>query len=639
MRIDTQSKNLPTTAVVALGLAAVLVTTTLISWPALSGPFLFDDFPNLEHLAELNGHLDWTSLANFASSYRGEPGRPLSMLSFVINDYDWPSSPWAFKYTNLMIHLLIGVVIFGFSRTLSNAIATDDRSNIAALVTTAAWLLHPMQLSTSMLVVQRMAQLSVLFSLSGLWGYVVLVKTSRNTATSITAVFVLGLGTILATLCKETGALAPLLAIVANITLLRQQLRQIPSTPRRILLVGSALPVVILAVAIATKWDALTGFGNRPFNLTERLLSESRALCDYLFNILIPNLRGGGIFHDDFAVSRSILDPWTTLPAVLVILALAISALLTTKRRPLFSFAILWFFAGHLLESTVFPLEIYFEHRNYMPMIGVLFSLATWITQAPFKVRRWVLPAAWVWIAFATFLTMVQAPVWGNKRALVTVWAIEHPRSPRAIQQKAGDLYENGHRLDAASVLLGAYERGVRGSDFPIQVLFLACLEKDADLATRARRLIPDALSSGEYARALPITLGKLRTRVQDRDCPNQVSESDWLGMSERLLENPKYSQGEAAAYIHIERSYYYRFHLDLNMTMVELESAWQSNPTPQLAQMIAVTLASAGLYRDAEAWAERALEYRVRGIRGFFSQDDVKSRKVLKAVREAQHK
>src|SRR5690606_4062183 len=132
-------------------------------WPALTGPFLFDDFPNLEHLAALDGRLDLASLANYASLYRSEPGRPLSMLSFVINDFDWPSNPWSFKYTNLMLHLLIGTIIFGFTRTLARLRdPVAAHADLVALLTMAAWLLHPMQLSTSMLVVQRMTQVSAL---------------------------------------------------------------------------------------------------------------------------------------------------------------------------------------------------------------------------------------------------------------------------------------------------------------------------------------------------------------------------------------------------------------------------------------------------------------------------------------------
>src|SRR5690606_667347 len=153
-----------------LALPGILIGAAILSWPALNGPFLFDDFPNLEHLGVLDGRLDLATLAHYASLYRGEPGRPLSMLSFVINDFDWPSTPWSFKYTNLMLHLLIGVLLFGFARSIASVrLKSAHQAEMAALIAAAAWLLHPMQLSTSMLVVQRMTQLSMLFSILGHW--------------------------------------------------------------------------------------------------------------------------------------------------------------------------------------------------------------------------------------------------------------------------------------------------------------------------------------------------------------------------------------------------------------------------------------------------------------------------------------
>src|SRR5690606_650750 len=246
----------------------------------------------------------------------------------------------------------------------------------------------------------------------------------------------------------------------------------IPS--RRILTLGTLVPVLALIAGIIARWDALTYYGSRPFDLGERLLSQSRALCEYLFHILVPSLRGGGLYHDDFAISRGLMTPWTTLPAVLCVVALIIGAIFSVRRRPILAFALLWFFCAHALESTVFPLELYFEHRNYLPMFGILFALAIWVVEGKSRGRAWVMPLAGLWLAFASWLTYVQAPIWGNRSALVAVWAIDRPDSPRAVQQQAADYYLRGQADQAANTLLDAYARGVRGADFPSQVLLLA---------------------------------------------------------------------------------------------------------------------------------------------------------------------
>ena len=35
---------------------------------------------------------------------------------------------------------------------------------------------------------------------------------------------------------------------------------------------------------------------------------------------------------------------------------------------------VLWFLAGHLLESSFIGLVIAFEHRNYLPSLGILLA-------------------------------------------------------------------------------------------------------------------------------------------------------------------------------------------------------------------------------------------------------------------------
>jgi len=626
-------------ASIAAAFALSLLACAWLSWPALPGPFLFDDLPNLRHLSALAGQLDWRSLAHYMSQYESEPGRPLSMLSFVINDYAWPSDPWGFKYTNLMLHLLVGVLVFGFARCLAQLRTNARRTDLAALLSMAAWLLHPMQLSTTMLVVQRMTQLSALFVLAALWGYATIARRASTLPRALAAIAVLGIGTVLAVLCKETGALPPLLAVVVNVTLLRGRLRELPVSSRRVLHWGALLPIVLLVAAIGWRWNALTDYGTRDFNMYQRLLTEARVLVNYLYQILVPNLRGGGIYHDDFIVSRSMVEPWTTLPAIVLITGLLTSALALVRRKPLFAFAVLWFFGAHLLESTVFPLEIYFEHRNYLPMFGPLFALALWIAKAAGQWRRAALIIAIAWIFYAAWLTWVQAPIWGDERKFTAVWAIEHPHSARAVQQRADYLYRHRSGAMAANTLLDAYRRGVSGTDFPMQALNIACVQNDLGLAADSWPLVKVSLAHGRHDNALLLTIGRMRRQSQDKMCPQILTEDEWLALTEALLANPQYARGEDSKYLHVERSYLFRHRRDLNATMRELEAAWAAGPAPDLAQLIAATLASAGLYDEAGVWANRALDHRVKGIRGWLSMDDVKSERLRRALKTAERR
>src|ERR1051325_8574616 len=87
--------------------AIALLATALAYWPALRGPFLFDDLRNLPLLARAGGIVDWPTFALWTfGGTAGGFGRPLAMATFLLNDVGWPSDPWSFKYTNLMLHLL-----------------------------------------------------------------------------------------------------------------------------------------------------------------------------------------------------------------------------------------------------------------------------------------------------------------------------------------------------------------------------------------------------------------------------------------------------------------------------------------------------------------------------------------------------
>jgi hypothetical protein len=118
-------------------------------------------------------------------------------------------------------------------------------------------------------------------------------------------------------------------------------------------------------------------FQDRPFGLEERLWTETRVLWHYLWWILAPQPGQLSLYHDAFPLSHGPLHPWSGLPAALGLAGLIGGAVLVRRRYPLLSFGILWFFVMQLLVSTVLPLELVFEHRNYLGSIGIFLALFT----------------------------------------------------------------------------------------------------------------------------------------------------------------------------------------------------------------------------------------------------------------------
>src|SRR5690606_19289064 len=222
----------------------------------------------------------------------------------------------------------------------------------------------------------------------------------------------------------------------------------------------------------------------------------------------------------------------------------------------------------------------------YLPMLGPLFGLAYLVSSAPVRWRKLALFASAAWIAFAGWLLSVQAPIWGDAGKLSAIWMIEHPMSARGVQQRAKFLLDTRAGEKAASLLIESYEKGVRGEDFPIQALNVACVIQNSEIGERALPLVVESLASGRHNTSLLESIGKLRLYTQRGACPSIIDAERWFSLTTLLLQNPHYFQGSSQNFIHVERAYYFQDKRDLDATMREFEAAWDANPDSRLARL-----------------------------------------------------
>jgi tetratricopeptide (TPR) repeat protein len=115
--------------------------------------------------------------------------------------------------------------------------------------------------------------------------------------------------------------------------------------------------------------------GVRPFSPMERLLTQGRVLFLYVSLLLYPIPSRLAFLHD-IEISHGIFDPWTTFAAIIAIMVCILFAALKARKYPLLSFAILFFILNHLVEGTLIPLELIFEHRNYIPSMFFFVPIA-----------------------------------------------------------------------------------------------------------------------------------------------------------------------------------------------------------------------------------------------------------------------
>ncbi|MCI0401856.1 MAG: pilus assembly protein PilF [Gammaproteobacteria bacterium] len=439
----------------ALTLLFLLVLTALVYAPGLSGGFAFDDEPNIlmnERLAVEGWSLEGLKEASL-SGYAGPFKRPISMLSFALNHVLGGFNPFYFKLTNLFIHLVNGVLIYALVCLLLRAYRHITARPLAretigwlALGVTGAWLLHPLNLTAVLYVVQRMTSLSASFILLGLLCY--LTGRLRQLVGKPGALW-LFLGTAsfggLAILSKESGALLPLYALACESVLLRFQARRREDSYWIAAYYGLFLlaPFLMAATYLLTHPEWLTErYLIHPFDPGGRLLSEARVLWFYLAMVLVPNPVALGLFHDDIAISTGLFSPPSTLWAVLGLLLLGVLGWKVRRRATLVAFAVFWFLAGHSLESTVIPLELVHEHRNYLPALGPLIAFFYYVFLPPGHAtyHRAIRFAGVALIGLYAFVTLIRADQWRHPVTQTAVEVAHHPDSPRA-QYELGRIY------------------------------------------------------------------------------------------------------------------------------------------------------------------------------------------------------
>lgn len=546
------SLDSPRAPLLLFGLA--LLATALVYGLSLSGPFLFDDLQNIVGNPYVQpATLDAAALKAAAAAYPGFPGRPVATVSFAINYRLAGLDPAAFRAVNLAIHLLCGLALFVLLRSLL-ALAREtqvpmapgqDRAGWVAALAAAAWLLHPLQVSTVLYAVQRMTLLATLFSLLGMLAYLRMRRAQFaggfGAAPALAALVCL----VAAVFSKESGVLLPLYWGLLELAVLRLRAAQ-PTVQRALKLVwlgGGTLALLGLLLSLPALIAWLQhGYSGREFTLGERLLTQPRMLLLYLRLLLLPDPRAMTLFHDDLPLSTGWLTPWTTLPAALAILAaLAATVAGLFSRHRLLALGPALFFAGHLLESTVVPLELVFEHRNHFPALGVMLVLGLLAARLPRPALA--LPALVLLAALCT----ARAQVFADPLRLVAHGLRHHPDSPRS-QLWAGDTHRalasravparRGAYLDAALQNYRAAGRLDAGDSIGL----LSALAVQAELGQGL-----DAASYGALAKRLregPVRVGTiyglqgfLEAIAQDQS-PFPAGEA--LTLADHLLANPR---------------------------------------------------------------------------------------------------
>jgi tetratricopeptide (TPR) repeat protein len=371
-------KNLFAFISLAVVIFAIYSNTLNASWH-------FDDSVNLiDHPGMHLKRLGWSEIKETLFANRGKLNRPVSALFLALNYYFSGTNVFSYHLVNTTIHCFSAIFLFLFVLYTLKLPALEKRYGdigySVALLASMFWAINPVQTQAVTYVVQRMASLAGLFYVMALYAYSK-ARTASGKSSGILYLSLCAVSSLLSFGSKENTFVLPATIALYEIMLVRKySIRECFKTHKR-----KWITILIVCIGLTATYlyfrqgghpfSFLGGYHKRVFTLEQRLLTEPRVIWFYLSLLLYPIPSRLSLVHD-FGVSQSLMEPVSTIISVLVIAALLLGATTYARRRPLLAFCVIFFFLNHIIESTILPLELVFEHRNYIPSMLLFLPIA-----------------------------------------------------------------------------------------------------------------------------------------------------------------------------------------------------------------------------------------------------------------------
>lgn len=442
----------------------LLALLLVIYGNSFQAPFVFDDFINIVDNPNLRlKNLSTDELAKSLygrSRSRSRINRPVAYLTLAVNHYLGGENTTGYHLVNFSVHGLAAMALFFLTFRILRLPAVNrswgrETAVGISLLSAALWASHPIQVSAVTYIVQRMASLAGLFSLLSIYSFIAARSTEREPGRRALCFGFCAVFGALAIGSKENAVMLPVLLVVVEFLLLRRPGKR-DGKRIALFLAGGVVFVALVGMFLANLSGVLENYQERPFTLWERMLTQPRVFLLYVSQLFYPTSDRFMLLHD-IELSRSLLDPWSTLPALLVWIGVPVAGVALGRRQPLVSFSLLFFWLNHLIEGSVLPLELVFEHRNYLPSMFVFLPPAAGLLWLVKKYSLRYLPVLSVVFLATVFLfsqghsTHLRNEAFSNP---VLLWLDN--------VQKAPSLHRTHHNLGKAFLIYGFEEKGTQ---------------------------------------------------------------------------------------------------------------------------------------------------------------------------------
>lgn len=354
---------------------------TLVYANSLQTPFVFDDLGSI-YLSPSRQMTSISISTLWDAAFEGLKTRWVANLSFAFNYYFHRHDVWGYHFFNIAMHISAALSFYCLSFITLKMPGLSYNTKTAGKIAFGAallWAVHPLQTNATTYIVQRMTSMAAFFSFISIIFYI-----KGRAADHLPVKFVFFFSCLFAAalaLCsKENSAILPLIFLMYEVFFITDN-HEFFTKKRAIQMIASLFGIFALAwfYSGGNLYDLLLkSYELRDFTLFERLLTQTRVLFLYLSLLLLPLPTRLNLSHD-FAISSGFFSPPVTFLAILALLGFIFLGFYLFKRQKLISFGILWLLATLLIESSVIPLELVFEHRMYVPSSMLILATVAFI--------------------------------------------------------------------------------------------------------------------------------------------------------------------------------------------------------------------------------------------------------------------
>jgi Tfp pilus assembly protein PilF len=449
-------------------------------------PFLFDG------RSEIIDNPVIKDLKNFTSDGKGydyNPRRFIGYLSFALNYNIGGLDVFGYHIVNLLIHigtaLLVYFLVLLTFRTPSMRQSADSSPPTPVLIALFSALLfvsHPLQTQAVTYVIQRFASLATFFYLLSLVIYIkgrLAIEKHGDTEgrlvsrTSQLSYLVSLISAVCAMKTKEIAFTLPLVIVLYEFIFFKS-----PAKKRLLLLLPVVLTLMIVPISILHSDKSLGEMLSdvsemtkvqTPMSRWEYLVTEMRVVVTYMRLIFLPVNQN---LDYDYPVYHSLFTPsvFISFFFLLSVIGLGVYLLLRgMKNTPpspaahyrLIGFGILWFFITLSVESSIIPIEdVIFEHRLYLPLVGVFTGITTGVLIGAKRLRieKIVIPTLVLMTLVLSGVTYARNTLWKDERSL---WQDIVEKSPNKARphNNLGTVYVSQGQWDRA---IAEYQAALR---------------------------------------------------------------------------------------------------------------------------------------------------------------------------------